>query len=57
MPTLWTLALPPEAVEKLMDGYRRHDPELLKVLKEFRVLEIRPHYEEHCATDKSEPGK
>lgn len=57
MPTLLTLTLPPEALERLMDGYRRRDPELLKMLEDLGVLEIRPHDEGRCATDKAKLGK
>lgn len=53
MPTLLTLALPQDAFEKLMDGYHRRDPELLKILKEFGVLEIRAHYEEQNRKERS----
>ncbi len=57
MPTLLTLALPPEALDRLLDGCRKHDPELLKILEDLGVLQIRPHDERHCATGKAKLEK
>jgi hypothetical protein len=57
MPVLLTFALPAKALEKLMDGYRRGDPELMSMLKEFRVLAIRPEDEHALAVWENEGGK
>jgi len=55
MPTVLTLELPATAAERLIEGYRRRDPRLLKILEDLGVLEIRPHDERHCATEKTKP--
>jgi hypothetical protein len=57
MPVLLTLALPAHALEKLMDRYRRGDPELMAMLKEFGVLAIHPEDEHALAVWESEGGK
>ena len=57
MPVLLTFALPAHALEKLMDGYRRSDPELMAMLKEFGVLRIRPEDEHALLTWENEGGK
>jgi hypothetical protein len=46
MPIILTLALPREALDRLMDRYRSGDPELMEMLREFRVLAIRPQDDE-----------
>jgi hypothetical protein len=57
MPTLLTLALPREALETLMDGYRRGDPELMAMLQEFGVLAIQPHDEQELSVWENEGGR
>jgi hypothetical protein len=49
--------MPAHAVEKLMDGYRRRDPLLMDLLKEFQVLAIQPHDEQALAVWEDEGGK
>jgi hypothetical protein len=57
MPILLTLALPPEALERLMDGYHQGDPELMAMLKEFGVLKIMPWDDEPLSIWENEGGK
>jgi len=57
MPVLLTLAIPAHALEKLMDRYRRCDPELMAMMKEFRILAIRPEDEHALAVWENEGGK
>ncbi len=57
MPTLLTLALPSEAFERLMDGYRRGDPRLLAMLNDFGVLAIRPNDDGALSRWENEGGK
>ncbi len=57
MPTLLTLALPPEALERLMDGYRRGDATLMAMLKDFGVLGIKSRDEEALSIWENEGGK
>lgn len=40
-----------------MDGYRRSEPELMAMLKEFGVLAIRPEDEHALLTWENEGGK
>jgi hypothetical protein len=57
MPTLLTLALPHEALERLMDRYRQGDPELMAMLQELGVLAIKPHDEQALSVWENEGGK
>lgn len=57
MPIILTLALPREALDKLMDRYRSGDPELMEMLKEFRVLAIRPHDDDGLSVWENEGGR
>jgi len=57
MPIVLTLALPPDARERLMDGYHRGDPELMAMLKEFGVLKIMPWDDEPLSIWENEGGK
>ncbi len=57
MPTMLTLSLPPDAFERLMDGYRRRDPALMTMLKEFGVLEIKAPDEEALSQWENEGGR
>jgi hypothetical protein len=41
MKTRLTLQLPASAAKKLIEGYRRKDPALMKILEEFKVLKVR----------------
>jgi hypothetical protein len=51
------LAFPPHALEKLMDGYRKEDPRLLAILREFHLLAIHQEHENVLATWENEGGK
>jgi len=42
MPTAITVELPKDALHRLMEGYRRGDPKLLALLKEFGIVAILP---------------
>jgi len=57
MPIILTLALPREALDRLMDGYRSGDPELMEMLREFRVLAIRPQDDDELSVWENEGGK
>jgi hypothetical protein len=57
MPIILTLALPREALDRLMDGYRSGDPELMEMLREFRVLAIRPQDDDELSAWENEGGK
>jgi hypothetical protein len=51
------LAFPAHALERLMDGYRRGDPQLLAILQEFHVLAIYQEQENVLASWENEGGK
>ena len=57
MKSIMRVSFPTHVVEKLMDGYRRGDPELLAILAEFRVLAIHPEDERALAVWEDEGGK
>jgi len=57
MPTVLTLTLPAEALERLLAGYRQRDPALLAMLAGFGVLAIRPADEEALSIWENEGGK
>ncbi len=42
MTTAITVELPQEGLQRLMEGYRRGDPKLLALLKEFGIVAILP---------------
>jgi hypothetical protein len=57
MPIILTLALPREALDRLMDRYRSGDPELMEMLREFKVLAIRPQDDDELSVWENEGGK
>jgi hypothetical protein len=57
MRIILTLALPREALDRLMDHYRSGDPELMEMLREFRVLAIRPQDDDELSVWENEGGK
>lgn len=57
MPIRLKVVLPAHAIEKLMDRYREGDPELMVMLKEFRVLAIQPEDKHASAVWEQEGGK
>ena len=57
MPVVITVARPADAVERLMDEYRRGDPKLMAMLKELGVLAIEIPDEEALSAWENEGGK
>jgi hypothetical protein len=52
-----SLEIPARSVEKLMDGYRRGDPELLTLLQEWGVQAISAHDEQALLLWENEGGR
>jgi hypothetical protein len=52
-----SLALPARVIEKLIDGYRRDDPKLLAMLREFGVQAINAHDEQALTQWENEGGR
>jgi hypothetical protein len=52
-----SLELPASCVEKLMNGYRRGDPELLALLQEWGVQAINAHDEQALSHWENEGGQ
>ncbi len=57
MPVRLTFTFPPDALKKLMENYRRGDPELMATLKELGVEAIQPHEEHALAAWEDDGGK
>ena len=57
MATRLTLEIPAHALEKLMDGYRKRDPRLMDLLKEFNVLAIVPWDQQDLSRWENEGGQ
>ncbi len=57
MPVRLTFTFPPDALRKLMENYRRGDPELMAMLKELGVEAIQPHEEHALAAWEDDGGK
>lgn len=57
MPTAITVELPQQALQRLIEGYRRGDPRLLALLKEFGIVAIRPAAPQQapCQTQQENP--
>jgi hypothetical protein len=56
MPIKLVMSMPAHAVESLMEGYRRGDPELQGLLRDFGVLAIIPEDEDAMRVWENEGG-